>query len=218
MTLPTPRLDDRTFQQLVDEAKRQVQQRCPAWTDHNVSDPGVTLIETFAWMTEMLLYRLNRVPDQLYVRFLEMVGVRLFPPQAAHAELSFRLSAHQPIPVRIPAGTVVSTRRTVQERAIGFTTVRDLDIEPAVSVAVARRAGGDWVDLTPVLGLGVAHPVFSAVPQLGDALYVGLDRPAPGSIVLVQFVCSVGGHGIDPTKAPLVWEAWTPQGWVNCEV
>ena len=55
-------------------------------------------------------------------------------------------------------------------------------------------------------------------PQLGDALYVGLDRPAPGSIVLVQFVCSVGGHGIDPTKAPLVWEAWTPQGWVNCEV
>ena len=88
MTLPTPRLDDRTFQQLVDEAKRQVQQRCPAWTDHNVSDPGVTLIETFAWMTEMLLYRLNRVPDQLYVRFLEMVGVRLFPPQAAHAEMS----------------------------------------------------------------------------------------------------------------------------------
>ena len=59
MTLPTPRLDDRTFQQLVDEAKRHVQQHCPEWTDHNVSDPGVTLIETFAWMTDMLLYRLE---------------------------------------------------------------------------------------------------------------------------------------------------------------
>ena len=44
MTMPAPNLDDRRFQQLVDEAKTLVQQRCPEWTDHNVSDPGVTLI------------------------------------------------------------------------------------------------------------------------------------------------------------------------------
>ena len=48
MALPAPNLDDRHFQDLVDDAKRLVQQRCPEWTDHNVSDPGVTLIETFA--------------------------------------------------------------------------------------------------------------------------------------------------------------------------
>ena len=59
MTLPVPNLDDRRFQDLVDEAKRMVQQRCPEWTDHNVSDPGVTLIETFAWMTDQLVYRLE---------------------------------------------------------------------------------------------------------------------------------------------------------------
>ena len=57
--------------------------RCPAWTDHNVSDPGVTLIETFAYMTDQLLYRLNRVPDRLYIKFLELIGIRLFPPTAA---------------------------------------------------------------------------------------------------------------------------------------
>ena len=49
--------------------------RCPAWTDHNVSDPGVTLIETFAYMTDLLLYRLNRVPDRLYLKFLELIGL-----------------------------------------------------------------------------------------------------------------------------------------------
>ena len=62
MALPVPNLDDRRFQDLVDDAKRLVQQRCPEWTDHNVSDPGVTLIELFAWMTDQLVYRLNRVP------------------------------------------------------------------------------------------------------------------------------------------------------------
>src|SRR5947208_569812 len=51
MALPVPNLDDRRFQDLVDDAKRLVQQKCPEWTDHNVSDPGVTLIETFARMT-----------------------------------------------------------------------------------------------------------------------------------------------------------------------
>ena len=48
MSLPAPDLDDRRFQELVDEAKRRVMQRCPEWSDHNVSDPGVTLIELFA--------------------------------------------------------------------------------------------------------------------------------------------------------------------------
>ena len=62
MVLPAPNLDDRRFQDLVDDAKRLVQQRCPEWTDHNVSDPGVTLIEAFAQMVDQLIYRLNRVP------------------------------------------------------------------------------------------------------------------------------------------------------------
>ena len=79
MALPVPNLDDRRFQDLVDDAKRLVQQRCPEWTDHNVSDPGVTLIELFAWMTDQLLYRLNRVPDRNYVKFLELIGVSLYP-------------------------------------------------------------------------------------------------------------------------------------------
>src|SRR5205807_2904876 len=89
MALPAPNLDDRRFQDLVDDAKRLVQRRCPEWTDHNVSDPGVTLIETFAFMTDQLLYRLNRVPDRLYVTFLVLIGVRLLPPTPARAPVPF---------------------------------------------------------------------------------------------------------------------------------
>ena len=69
-----PNLDDRSFQDLVDEAKRLIPRFCPEWTDHNVSDPGVALIELFAWMTESMIYRLNRVPDKTHITFLDMIG------------------------------------------------------------------------------------------------------------------------------------------------
>ncbi|HYP23481.1 MAG TPA: type VI secretion system baseplate subunit TssF, partial [Actinomycetota bacterium] len=130
MTLPAPSLDDRRFQDLVDEAKRMVQQRCPEWTDHNVSDPGVTLIETFAFMVDQLLYRLNRVPDRLYVKLLDLVGVRRFPPTAATVDVTFRLSAPQPEPVVVPAGTEVATPRTDVQEPVTFTVVEPLTIPP----------------------------------------------------------------------------------------
>jgi hypothetical protein len=221
-SLPTPSLDDRTFQNLVDEAKRHVQRRCPEWTNHNVSDPGVTLIETFAWMTDLLLYRLNRVPDRNYVKFLDLLGVTLFPPAAARVEMSFRLSSHQDVPVRIAAGTVISTRRTATEHAVTFATTGELTVVPAASRVVGTVsdsvAGGDFVDRTPGLGFGAAFPCFADRPVAGDALYIGLDQPAPANILLLQFVCEVGGHGIDPQRPPLAWEAWTPDGWAVCEV
>ena len=61
MALPTPNLDDLRFQRdLVDEARLRIIRYCPEWTEYNVSDPGITLIELFAWMTELMVYRLRR--------------------------------------------------------------------------------------------------------------------------------------------------------------
>src|SRR6187549_3419714 len=130
MPLPTPDLDDRDFQSLVDEAKRLVQKTSPEWTDHNVSDPGVTLIEAFAQMVDQLIYRLNRLPDRHYVKFLELIGVRLFPPTAARGTVTCWLSAPQPATVLVRAETEVATARADLEEAISFTTTHDLSIVP----------------------------------------------------------------------------------------
>src|SRR2546423_441578 len=125
MPLQTPSLDDRHFQDIVDQAKRLIPHYCREWTDHNVSDPGVTLIELFAWMTDMLLYRVNLVPDKNYVKFLELIGVQLEEPRAATAPVTFYLSAAQPVEVTILADTEVATVRTGTIRATILTTKKD---------------------------------------------------------------------------------------------
>src|ERR671917_533647 len=112
MRLPEIQLDDRRFQDLVSEARLRVNRACPEWTEHNVSDPGITLIELFAWMTEMTIYRLNRVPDKLHVSLLELLGIRLDGPSAARTDVRFRLAAPASEAVSIPGGdTEVATPR-----------------------------------------------------------------------------------------------------------
>ena len=139
MPLPAPNLDDRHFQDLVDDAKRLVQQRCPEWTDHNVSDPGVTLIEAFAQMVDQLIYRLNRVPDRHYVKFLDLLGVQLFPPTAATGTVTFWLSAPQPHAVVVRAETEVATPRTDIEEPVVFATTAELQIVPCELRRVATQ-------------------------------------------------------------------------------
>ena len=86
MPLPVPNLDDLRFQRdLVDEARRRIVHYCPEWTEYNLSDPGITLIELFAWMTELIVYRLNRVPDKNYVEFLNLLGIQPQPASSARA-------------------------------------------------------------------------------------------------------------------------------------
>jgi len=104
MALPAVNLDDRTFQDIVDEAKRLIPRYTPEWTNHNLSDPGVALIELFAWMSEMVLFRVNQVPDRLFVHFLNLVGIEPFPPSVARADITFWLSAAQDATITVPAG------------------------------------------------------------------------------------------------------------------
>ena len=149
MGLTAPNLDDRGFQDLVDEAKRLVQQRCPEWTDHNVSDPGVTLIEAFAGMVDQLIYRLNRVPERNYVKFLELIGVQRRPPSAARGTATFWLSAPRPHDVLVRAATEIATPRTDVQEAIVFSTTEDLTIVPcAFSRAASFPSGGEPVEKT----------------------------------------------------------------------
>ncbi len=219
--LQTPRLDDRSFQDIVDEAKRLIPQYAPYWTDHNLSDPGVALIELFAWMTESIIYRLNQVPDTLYVKFLELLGIELFPPTAARVDVSFWLSAPQPEPVRVPVGTEVGTVAIGTEDPIVFMTDQDLTIvQPhlmsclTATAAAPNRYRPQWDELR--FGhTGVT--TFNSL-QAGDAVYFGFEESLARNLLRLEFTAPPRGIGVDPTSPPWTWEAWSGESWVSANV
>ncbi|QNU65802.1 hypothetical protein EHE19_012930 [Ruminiclostridium herbifermentans] len=77
MSIAIPNLDRMNFEELVKEAKSLIPIYNPEWTNHNPSDPGITLIELFAWLCEMMIYRIDQVPDENYIHFLNLLGIKL---------------------------------------------------------------------------------------------------------------------------------------------
>jgi predicted phage baseplate assembly protein len=219
MALPSPNLDDRRFQQFVDDAKHYIQQRAPEWTDHNVSDPGITLVETVAHMADQIVYRLNRVPEKNYLAFLDLIGITLFPPSAARTEVTFWLSAPQDEPVRLQVGTEVATTRTEHEEAVVFATERELTVIPCeLAYLVTQRSGESITDRTTDLAEGKDLLCFTESPRPGDCMLLGLTAAVPHCAVALSLDSQVDGVGVDPRQPPLVWEAWTEDGWCACEV
>ncbi len=222
MPLPEPRLDDRHFQDLVNEAKALIPRYTPEWTDHNLSDPGVTLIELFAWMTDLMLYRLNRVPEKNYIRFMDLIGLRLQGATPARAPITFWLSAPQPGPVTIARGTEVATVRTGDQAAITFTTDEDLTvIPPSLRFAWTAPDEQNFTDQTPRLDLtSELFEAFQRRPQPGDALYLGFAENLSQNTLALNIDCRVEGIGVDPKDPPLVWEVWCGDAktWVRAEL
>ena len=70
-----PVIDDRPFDTLVNEARSRIPRYTAEWTDLNDTDPGIVLVQLFAWLTEMQLFRMAQVPELNYLKFLELIGI-----------------------------------------------------------------------------------------------------------------------------------------------
>ncbi|MGD8214029.1 putative baseplate assembly protein [Aestuariimicrobium sp. Y1814] len=193
MSIPVPNLDDRDFSDLVAEAIARVRQVDPEWTDLSVHDPGVVLIEAFAHLTDILLYRLNRVPDRLYATFLNLLGATVGPPGAATVTLDFSRVAPGGPQLRIPRGT----RVTCPPAAPGvplpvFVTLADAVLaegQGSVQVEAADVVLHDAV----ALGVGTGGPAQSFVlpeaPVVGSpGVGIGVQVPASETLTSGQAV------------------------------
>jgi predicted phage baseplate assembly protein len=97
-----PRIDDRRYDDIVAEIRtriaRYTPEWTPVWTDVNESDPGITLAQVFAWLSDMLLYRMGQVPELNYLKFLELLGIDLNPAEPAQVEVTFPVKETYPAP------------------------------------------------------------------------------------------------------------------------
>ncbi len=220
MALPPVKLDDMTFQNIVDHAKKLIPDYCPEWTDHNVSDPGVTLIELFASMTEMLLYRVNQVPEKVHRTLLELVGIQLAEPNAAFVEVTFYLTepASNATPL-MPKNTEVATLRTETQAAITFSTEEDIRFHPPELAYIATTAAGK---LHPQnAGYFIEDVlVFGEIPKPENALYLGFAHNPGNTVIEIEVLCDTSRtYGLDTAKPPpWGWEVWSTKAlqWIPC--
>jgi hypothetical protein len=182
MPIQIPQLDDRTYQQIVDEAVARIPVHTPEWNNFNHSDPGMTLVQLFAYMTENLLYRSNRIPNANRLKFLSLLRLPLRPASPGYGLVTF-LNERGPIEA-IPLDKGVE----LYAGKVPFRTRTYVNILPITTTAFYKRrrelvSGSPeaqrYADLYGALAPNPAAPNFSYYepvalepPALGKALPV----------------------------------------------
>ena len=175
MTIEIPVLDDRSYDQLVAEARSRIAVHTPEWTNLNPSDPGITLLELFSFLTDNLLYRSNRIPLANRLKFLTMLGISLQPPTPGRGLVTIT-NAKGPLepPLGLPAGTEV---RAGQVR---FATTTPLAVLPVTAQAYYKKP--EQPDAATKARYEVIYQTFldTDTDQLSFYSPIRLDDPATG--------------------------------------
>src|SRR5215469_5174622 len=173
-----PVIDDRTFADIVEEARTRIPRYTPEWTDLNDNDPGMTVVQLLGWMTELLIYRLGKVPQQNYIKFLELIGIELTPAQPAIAEVTFPVTAgFSDSSVIVPQGTQVAT---AGQPPLIFELPQALIALTAPLVTLLSFDGFTFSDLTEDNQEAdqTWYP-FGTLANAGSALMFGFDATNP---------------------------------------
>ncbi len=142
MPIKPPNLDDLRYADLVREARALIPQYCPDWTNLSDSDPGVTLVQLFAWMTEMTIFRLNRVPDKTYVHFLNFIGEERREARPGQVPVTFALRNESRAVAELPAFTRCSTKQSGGLDALHYLTLQPVSVHSSkLERVVAVKAG-----------------------------------------------------------------------------
>ncbi len=167
-------LDNRTFDALVEEAKRRIPRYTQeSWTDYNESDPGVALIELFAWLTETMLWEVNNIPERGYESLLQLLDIRRQPAIPAEAVVTFEVNENVPAkPRTIPRGTQMTA--DTDNGTLIFETGEPLDPVryPVTDVRVFNARTGQLSRVQNTVGSSPYAP-FGDRGTAGSILYIG---------------------------------------------
>lgn len=174
MPIPLPNLDDRRWASLVEEARSLIPLHAPEWTDHNVHDPGIMLIELLAWIAEMDVYQLNRIPESHRRKFLTLVGIRPNPPKAAQAILSLSTDLGNVSTPILPEGVEFSGVDAAGQQTL-FRTLEEISAFPGSLSSLQMKDEIGFQDLlSSLLKQETVYPLGKN-PKPGNTLYLGFD-------------------------------------------
>jgi predicted phage baseplate assembly protein len=177
---------DRTFEDIFLELRERIPRYNPQWTNYNDSDPGITLLQLFAWLAEMTLHRMGDVPRKTYLKFARLLGLELGAPRPAAVRLVFTPKPSER-PQTIPAAARYGARGEAGN--IVFETAQPLDVIGAVLAGMFVVADGAIrrIELPPPPEVAPFWPL-GRNPLPGDALYLAFrpnlaaPRPFPGKM------------------------------------
>lgn len=193
MPIPLPNLDNRRWPDLTEEARALIPLYAPEWTDHNVHDPGITLIELLAWMTEAKLYQINRIPDKYKWKLLKLLGILPRPPYPSQTILGFSVKEGTNTSVIIPPATEFDSQN-IEGAVMRFRTTTAVTVTAARLQTVKVRWEPSIIqDVTALLLRGEGFYVFGSEPLKQEkdqpALYLGFSDPLiKGEIISIFFV------------------------------
>jgi len=222
MSESAPLVDHRTFKDIVNDAKVLAEEYCPGsgidWklpgneNDEKTKDPGMAMVYLFAHLMEIIISRLNQVPDKHFLAFLDMVGTRLLPAAPAKALLQFKLSAGTAANGFVPAGTQVAGQPTGSQDPINFETQKDLVVTPVqLKECYTLDPGNDRYD-NPTAIVTCSETgeceMFNGKDLIQHIIYIGDDRifgfTEKEAKVTLKFTFQDENHGFQ--NLSLLWE------------
>ncbi len=183
MPIQVPILDDRRFQDMVDELRARIPAHTPEWTNPNAGDPGVTLIELFAWLTDTLLYRVNLIPERQRLAFLRLLGVPMRPASAARTLVTIGFD--------VPENKLAQTLPplTCIKGSAPFETRGELTVLPIAAEGYCKRplTKAEQKEMkAKIAELSRFYPAAGrAVPYITTPVFAG-GRPEPDGFDLVK--------------------------------
>ena len=172
--MPLPNLDDKTFAQLMDDAKKWIPRFAPEWTDHNAHDPGMTFIELFAWLAEMQHYYLDQILEEHELKYLRLLGAA--PKEAAPARAFVTFSPAAPLENSI----IVPRKTRLKAGEIAFETEEEVPVSSQKLQKIVSFTPSGMTDHTDASLLeGLMFDAFGSDAQAGSKLVLGFDRPFP---------------------------------------
>ncbi len=188
----TPIVQPQSYQQIISEALLRVPVYNPEYTNcQNNTDPGVTILQLFAFMVDNLSYLCNQIPDQNRMKFLTLLGVPLQPPQAASGMVTFNNDRGPLQAVTLPAQFPVFAGAT------GFVTSDGLDVLPVDSQVFLRMALTGTAQQTAAQNYSQLYAAYNTPPTTALQYYQTVQFDPPASAASPQIANLNDGSIVD---------------------